>query len=185
MSSNGKPRSDSRLSTPASWQILRDHLRGARRRILARLQNIGGLTREIDARNEKFGGFREKRGYLLDAIKTALIPVQLLGDLTAGTASVSFLPASLAFGALTYLINAVNGVSASYYVIQDLMGTLKVRSTASRSGPTRCSLRASAASNALCNTTGRPTAISLSLIYLCNWPTSLSKVEIFLCRQQP
>ena len=37
-----------------------------------------------------------------------------------------FPPSSLIFGAVTYLISAAKGVSASYDAIQDLMVTLKV-----------------------------------------------------------
>jgi hypothetical protein len=94
---------------------------------LAKLQNVDDLTREIDARNTKFGEFREKRGGIFEALKTALIPVQLFGDLAAGGASMFLPPSSLVFGAVTYLVNAAKGVSASYDAIQDLMGTLKVR----------------------------------------------------------
>lgn len=56
----------------------------------------------------------------------AMKPVELVGNLAAGAASMSFPPSSLVFGAVTYLINAAKGVTASYDAIQDLMQTLKV-----------------------------------------------------------
>jgi hypothetical protein len=93
---------------------------------LEKIQNVDDLTKEIDTRNAKFSEFREKRGGLFDVLKTALIPVELFGNLAAGGASMAFPPSSLVFGAVTYLISAAKGVSASYNAIQDLMVTLKV-----------------------------------------------------------
>ena len=93
---------------------------------LAKIQNVDDLMSEIDARNTKFSEFREKRGVLFDALKTALIPVELFGNLAAGGASMVFPPSSLVFGAVTYLMSAAKGVSTSYDAIQDLMATLKV-----------------------------------------------------------
>lgn len=93
---------------------------------LEKFQNSDDLMNEIDARNAKFSEFREKRGLLFDVLKTALIPVELFGNLAAGGASMAFPPSSLVFGAVTYLISAAKGVSASYDAIQDLMVTLKV-----------------------------------------------------------
>ncbi|PWY88578.1 hypothetical protein BO94DRAFT_464940 [Aspergillus sclerotioniger CBS 115572] len=93
---------------------------------LAKLQNVDDLMSEIDARNAKFSEFREKRGVLFDVLKTALIPVELFGNLAAGGASMVFPPSSLVFGAVTYLMSAAKGVSTSYDAIQDLMATLKV-----------------------------------------------------------
>jgi hypothetical protein len=93
---------------------------------LAKLQNVDDLTREIDTRNTQFSEFREKRGVIFDVLKTAMIPVQLFGDLVAGGASMVFPPSSLVFGAVTYLMNAAKGVSSSYDAIAELMGSLKV-----------------------------------------------------------
>ncbi|RAL05354.1 NACHT and TPR domain protein [Aspergillus ibericus CBS 121593] len=92
---------------------------------LAKIQNVDDLMSEIDARNAKFSEFREKRGVLFDVLKTALIPVELFGNLAAGGASMVFPPSSLVFGAVTYLMSAAKGVSTSYDAIQDLMATLK------------------------------------------------------------
>ncbi|KAL4879917.1 NACHT and TPR domain protein [Aspergillus karnatakaensis] len=92
---------------------------------LRKLQNVDDLTKEIDARNQQFGEFREKRGVIFDVMKAALIPVQLFGDLAAGGASMVFPPSSLIFGAVTYLMGAAKGVSASYNAIHELMGSLK------------------------------------------------------------
>ncbi|OGM43950.1 NACHT and TPR domain protein [Aspergillus bombycis] len=92
---------------------------------LVKIQNVEDLTKEIDARNNSFREFREKRGAIFDVLNAAMIPVQLFGDLAAGGASMVFPPSSLVFGAVTYLMGAAKGVSASYDAIQDLMGTLK------------------------------------------------------------
>ncbi|KAL4944137.1 hypothetical protein BDV06DRAFT_220606 [Aspergillus oleicola] len=92
---------------------------------LKKLQNVDDLTNEIDARNKNFAEFRQKRSYIFDAMKTALIPIQLFGDLTTGAAAIAFPPTSLVFRAVTYLMSAAKGVAASYDAIQELMGPLK------------------------------------------------------------
>ncbi|PTU19008.1 hypothetical protein P175DRAFT_0342358 [Aspergillus ochraceoroseus IBT 24754] len=92
---------------------------------LAKIQNVDDLTKEIDARNKNFREFREKRGVIFNALQSALIPVELFGNLAAGGASMVFPPSSLVFGAVTYLMGAAKGVSSSYDAIQDLMGSLK------------------------------------------------------------
>jgi hypothetical protein len=94
---------------------------------VAKLRNVDDLTAEIDARNTEFSQFREKRGNLFHAMKSALGPVQQFGDFASNAASAAFPPACLVFGAATSLIGAAKGVSASYDAIQDLMGTLAVR----------------------------------------------------------
>ncbi|KAE8376136.1 hypothetical protein BDV26DRAFT_294367 [Aspergillus bertholletiae] len=92
---------------------------------LVKIQNVDDLTKEIDARNNSFREFREKRGAIFDALNAAMVPVELFGNLAAGGASMVFPPTSLVFGAVTYLMGAAKGVSASYDAIQGLMGTLK------------------------------------------------------------
>lgn len=92
---------------------------------IAKIRNVGDLTREIDERNSAFREFRDKRGAIFNALETALIPVQLFGDLAAGGASMAFPPSSLVFGAVMHLVGAAKGVSASYDAIQDLMQTLQ------------------------------------------------------------
>jgi hypothetical protein len=94
--------------------------------ILSRLRNVDDLTREVDARNQKFNEFREKRHIIFQSLSIALKPIELVGNLAAGSASMAFPPSSLVFGAVSYLIDAAKGVSASYNAIQDLMETLKV-----------------------------------------------------------
>ena len=55
-----------------------------------------------------------------------MTPIELVGNVAAGAAFMAIRPSSLVFGAVTYLINAANEVSAPYDAIQDLMGTLRV-----------------------------------------------------------
>lgn len=105
---------------------------------LAKIRNVEDLTKEIDARNNSFREFREKRGAMFDVLNAAMIPVQLFGDLAAGGASMVFPPSSLVFGAVTYLMGAAKGVSASYDAIQDLMGTLKVTRESTGDGEQWC-----------------------------------------------
>lgn len=96
---------------------------------LAKLHTVEDLTQEIDLRNSAFAEYRQKRGTLFNALQSALLPIQLFGNLAAGGASMAFPPSSLIFGAVSYLMGAAKGVSASYDAIQDLMGTLKVLNT--------------------------------------------------------
>lgn len=93
---------------------------------LTKLRSVSDLTKEIDERNSAFREFREKRSALFDVLQSALIPVQLFGNLAAGSASMMFPPSSLVFGAVVHLVGAANGVSASYNAIQDLMQMLQV-----------------------------------------------------------
>jgi hypothetical protein len=94
--------------------------------VLSRLRNVDDLTREVDAQNQSFSEFREKRHIIFESLSVAMKPIELVGNLSAGGVSMAFPPSSLVFGAVCYLINAAKGVSASYDAIQDLMKTLKV-----------------------------------------------------------
>jgi hypothetical protein len=94
--------------------------------ILSRLRNVDDLTREVDAQNQSFSEFREKRHIIFESLSMAMKPIELVSNLAAGGATMTFPPSSLVFGAVSYLISAARGVSASYDAIQDLMRTLKV-----------------------------------------------------------
>jgi len=63
---------------------------------------------------------------LFNVLEGAMKPVEMVGNLAASASSMAFPPSSLVFGAVTYLMNAAKGVTASYNAIQDLMHTLKV-----------------------------------------------------------
>jgi hypothetical protein len=104
--------------------------------ILSRLRNVDDLTREVDARNQRFSEFREKRHIIFESLSIAMKPIELVGNLAAGSGSMAFPPSSLVFGAVSYLINAAKGASASYDSIQDLMGMLKVSPPTSSTGMT-------------------------------------------------
>ncbi|KAF7586870.1 hypothetical protein BBP40_008217 [Aspergillus hancockii] len=92
---------------------------------LTQIRSVKDLTNEIEERNRAFREFREKRGAIFDVLESALIPVQLFGNLAAGGASMIFPPSSLVFGAVLHLMGAAKGVSASYEAIQDLMQVLQ------------------------------------------------------------
>lgn len=87
--------------------------------------SIRDLETSLEAQNNKFADFRKKRGVVFDTLNGACKPIELLGNIAAGGAAMAFPPTTLCFGAITYLINAAKGVSASYDAIVDLMGTLK------------------------------------------------------------
>ncbi|PLB46320.1 hypothetical protein P170DRAFT_429441 [Aspergillus steynii IBT 23096] len=79
----------------------------------------------LDTQNQDFKHFREKRSLVFDSLQAACKPIELVGNLAAGAASMAFPPSSLCFGAAMYLVSAAHGVSASYDAIADLFGTLK------------------------------------------------------------
>ena len=93
--------------------------------ILKRLTTVNGLLEAIESENKKFSDFREKRQSLFIVLKNAMLPIELVGDIAAGGAAMTFPPSSLIFGAVKYFINAANGVSAKFDAIIDMMETLK------------------------------------------------------------
>jgi hypothetical protein len=97
---------------------------------ITRLITVSDLTNALDARNNEFTAFREKRHGIFAVLSVAMRPIELFGDLAAGGASMAFPPSSLVFGAVSFLINAAKDVSAKYDAIIELMGTLKVSSRA-------------------------------------------------------
>ncbi|KAF2794942.1 NACHT and TPR domain protein [Melanomma pulvis-pyrius CBS 109.77] len=92
---------------------------------IARLATLDDLTKAIEAKNKEFTAFRAKRHGIFAALSVAMRPIELVGDLAAGGASMAFPPSSLVFGAVSSLINAAKDVSANYDAIMDLLDTLK------------------------------------------------------------
>lgn len=84
------------------------------------------LLASLGRQNDEFKHFREKKAILYTVLNEACKPIELVGNLAAGGASMVFPPSTLCFGAVMYLIDAAHGVSASYDAIADLLGTLKV-----------------------------------------------------------
>lgn len=95
---------------------------------LLKMRTVNDLLQQVESRNQKFIEFREKKHAFFRALSAAMKPIELVGNLAAGAASMAFPPSSLCFSAAQYLIGAAKGVSKSYDAIQDLMGTLKVYS---------------------------------------------------------
>jgi hypothetical protein len=93
---------------------------------ITKLITVKDLTNALDARNNEFTAFREKRHGIFAVLSVAMRPIELFGDLAAGGASMAFPPSSLVFGAVSFLINAAKDVSAKYDAIVELMETLKV-----------------------------------------------------------
>jgi hypothetical protein len=94
----------------------------------SRLATVEDLMSEVDARNNSFSEFRKERSAIFNSLQIAMKPIELIGNVASGGASMAFPPPSLGFGAVTYLINAAKGMTASYNAIQELMQTLKVTS---------------------------------------------------------
>lgn len=87
--------------------------------------SIRDLQASLDKQNDKFEDFRKRRAAVFDVLEGACKPIELVSNIAAGGAAMAFPPSTLCFGAITYLINAAKGVSASYDAIIDMMGTLK------------------------------------------------------------
>ncbi|KAF3481931.1 NACHT and TPR domain-containing protein [Arthroderma uncinatum] len=92
---------------------------------LLEITSTDALLDKIEKENGKFDDFRATRNGLFNALECALKPIELVGHLASGAASIAFPPSSLVFGSVLYLINAAKGVSSSYNAIQDLMESLE------------------------------------------------------------
>ncbi|KAI9825150.1 MAG: hypothetical protein M1826_007075 [Phylliscum demangeonii] len=88
-------------------------------------QSADDLLTLVDLRHSSFSKFRSKRGKLFEVLKVALKPVQLLGKLAVPGASMAFPPSSMVFGAVSYLIDVANGISANYDAIILLFAAMK------------------------------------------------------------
>lgn len=95
---------------------------------ITKLITVGDLTNAIDARNEEFTAFRNKRHKMFAVLSNLVRPVEAFANLTTGAGQM-FPPVSLVFGAVLSLINSAKGVSEKYDAITELMETLKVRWT--------------------------------------------------------
>lgn len=96
---------------------------------LEHLSTVEGLLSVIDSENKQFSDFREKRRGIFTALEYALRPIELVGGIAAGAASMLYPPSTLIFASVMYLMDAAKGVSAKFNAIMELMGTLKVRMT--------------------------------------------------------
>ncbi|PGH03032.1 hypothetical protein AJ79_07464 [Helicocarpus griseus UAMH5409] len=89
------------------------------------LATVEDLLGSIETENKSFSDFRAKRARIFSALKSAMLPIQQVGDLGSTGAQMAFPPAALIFGAVKLLINAAEGVSAKFDAIVELMGTFK------------------------------------------------------------
>jgi fungal STAND N-terminal Goodbye domain len=87
--------------------------------------SIGELKTLLEHQNHNFEAFRMKGALIFDSLNALCRPIQLLADLAAGGAALTLPPSTACFGAVTYLIKAAEGVSASYDDIIDLTGKLE------------------------------------------------------------
>jgi hypothetical protein len=92
---------------------------------LPKVTSVDELITTLDNHAKDFKSYRQKNQTFFQVFATTLRPVELLGDLAAGGASIAFPPSSMIFGAVTYLITASKGVSAKYNAINDLFLSLK------------------------------------------------------------
>ncbi|PGH04864.1 hypothetical protein AJ79_06949 [Helicocarpus griseus UAMH5409] len=88
---------------------------------------IDELVSSVDAKDNEFKHFREKKALILHVVQQACKPIEAVGGLTAGAGSMVFLPSSLCCGAMMHLVNAADGVSASYDSTIELLQSLKAR----------------------------------------------------------
>ena len=87
-------------------------------------KNIDDLIHSVVAQHAKFSSFNEDRARLRQVLKYALAPVELLGNLAAGSASMAFPPTQLIFGGIQYLISTAENVGAAYNGIATLLDEL-------------------------------------------------------------
>ncbi|OQO02620.1 hypothetical protein B0A48_12148 [Cryoendolithus antarcticus] len=98
---------------------------GKRLEELPRFRTADELIKNVDNQNKDYKHFREKSHGLLAVLSAAVKPIELVGNLAAGAASMAFPPSGMVFGAAMYLINAAKGVSASLDAIAGLLDVLK------------------------------------------------------------
>lgn len=92
---------------------------------LDRFDTADELISAVNDQNTQFKHFREKGGTVTKALSLAVKPIELVGNMAAGAASMAFPPSSMVFGAAMYLINAAKGVSSSLDAIVALLERLK------------------------------------------------------------
>lgn len=93
---------------------------------LKEVTTVSSMLELVEKENISFNDFRSKGEQFRTALKYALLPVELVGDLAASGAAMAFPPSSLIFAGVSYLIQAANGVSEKYDAILEMMSTLKV-----------------------------------------------------------
>lgn len=81
------------------------------------LKTVEDLKAQIEHQHHKYYEFRKRDQTFFNVQEGAMMPVELFDSLASGAASMAFPPSSLVFGAVTHLINAAKGVTASYDAI--------------------------------------------------------------------
>lgn len=88
---------------------------------LQSLHSDEDLKEKIEQSHSEFQAFRDKHKKFRGCLKSAVKPVQLFGALTQSALSLTpFAPASVVFGAATYLVDAAKGVSNAFDAIEKL-----------------------------------------------------------------
>lgn len=103
------------------------------------MRSLDDLKQQVDRQNDGFTAFRKKREGLFGVLSTMLMPIELVGDIVAGSASDVFPPSQNIFAAVMFLINAAHNVSEAYDSILALFEQLKVGFS---SPPWSCCVRA-------------------------------------------
>ncbi|KAL4963388.1 uncharacterized protein BDV14DRAFT_201803 [Aspergillus stella-maris] len=93
---------------------------------LRKLTTVDELLGSIESENQAISDFRARRGRIFSTLKSAMLPIQQVGDLASAGAQMAFPPAAVIFSAVRYLLDAAGGASAKYDAIIELMETLKV-----------------------------------------------------------
>jgi hypothetical protein len=96
----------------AIWKHAVENYEGSTKKKLTsipKVSSVDELVKSLDDNAKDFKTYREKNHAFFHVFSGALRPVELLGDLAAGGASMAFPPSSLIFGAVTYLIRPLKG----------------------------------------------------------------------------
>ncbi|KAJ5584341.1 Tetratricopeptide-like helical [Penicillium hispanicum] len=86
---------------------------------------VNALLELVERENRAFSNFRDKGNRIFETVKLAMSPIEALGDIAAGGASVVCQPSTIVFNGVKYLLDAAKGVSAKYDAIIELMTSLK------------------------------------------------------------
>ena len=89
------------------------------------LQSPESLLDELEFRQSKFSGWRERGVKLRSALRVMLTPVERFGEIAErALSSIPYAPAAIVFGASSFLIEAAHGLSEKYDWIAQLFEKL-------------------------------------------------------------
>lgn len=93
--------------------------------ILTKLRTTDDLVTQINAREQNFEAFRQKKAKLWSVLRASMSGIEVIGELTQDALTLTpFSMASPVLGAVLFLVSSAKGVSNAYDTIVDLLSQL-------------------------------------------------------------